>query len=157
MKHAVALGLGDCLMMGKGEESSGGRTRSSTLSDAFEALVGAMYLDSDLETVRSFVLREAGPNISSLRVEPLDFNPKGQLQEILQAISPTSPLYSVVSQSGPEHQKVFVSEVLWCGLSLGMGEGNSKKESENAAALDALTHKRWIRPNNLPITANNCE
>lgn len=147
MKHALALGLGDCLMMGKGEECSGGRNRSSTLSDAFEALMGAMYLDSDLETVREFVLREAGPNIACLRVEPLEFNPKGQLQEILQAISPSSPVYSVVSQSGPEHQKVFVSQVLWAGVSLGMGEGNSKKESENAAALDALTHKRWV---NLP-------
>src|SRR5436309_466709 len=100
--HATKIGLGDYLMMGKGEEASGGRARSSALADAFEALVGAMYLDSDLVMVREFVLREAAPDIENLRDEPLHVNPKGRLQEILQAISLRSPKYLVVSEAGPD-------------------------------------------------------
>src|SRR5579862_8053506 len=142
--HAISIGLGQYLMMGKGEESSGGRIRASTLADAFEALVGAMYLDSNLEAVRKFVLEEAKHDIENLRLEPLDLNPKGKLQEILQSISPQSPNYAIVSQSGPEHQKIFVAVVSWNGVLLGTGEGNSKKEAETAAAVDALDHKRWL-------------
>jgi ribonuclease-3 len=131
-------------MMGKGEESSGGRRRNSTLADAFEALIGAMFLDSDLETVRCFVLREAEPDIENLRVEPMDVNPKGRLQELLQDISPRSPSYIIVSETGPEHKKRFLSKVRWDGIELGGGEGHSKKEAESAAAMDALERKLWI-------------
>lgn len=141
--HSVNIGLGDYLMMGRGEEASGGRIRASALADAFEALVGAMYLDSDLKTVREFVLREAAPDIENLRHEPLHVNPKGRLQEILQSISLRSPKYSVVSEGGPEHQKVFVSKVIWEGLELGSGSGPSKKQAEMAAAVDALERGIW--------------
>jgi ribonuclease-3 len=141
--HALKLGLGEFLMMGKGEESSGGRLRISTLADAFEALVGAMYLDSDLETVRAFVLGEAAPDFDALSLEPLEVNPKGRLQELLQSISPKSPSYSISSESGPEHQKVFIAEVSWNGRSLGSGSGASKKEAESAAAMQALAEQRW--------------
>src|SRR4051812_35717676 len=75
--HATAVNLGQFLMMGRGEESSGGRKRQSTLADAFEALIGAMYLDSDLETVREFILREAADDLAQLAEEPVDVNPKG--------------------------------------------------------------------------------
>jgi ribonuclease-3 len=105
-----------------------------------------MYLDSDLETVRRFVLEEAAPNIENLRLEPEDVNPKGRLQELLQAISPKSPSYSVVSQAGPEHQKLFVSRVSWEGRELGRGEGFSKKEAESSAAIAALQAKLWSDP-----------
>ncbi len=141
--HAVAIGLGEYLMMGKGEESSGGRVRASALADAFEALVGAMYLDSDLETVRRFILREAEPDIENLLHEPAHVNPKGRLQEILQALSPRSPVYEVLSQSGPEHQKHFESAVVWNEQELGRGSGRSKKEAEVAAALNALQKRCW--------------
>ncbi len=141
--HALAIGIGNHIMMGKGEESSGGRTRSSTLADAFEALVGAMYLDSDLDTVRKFVLKEAALGIEALQQEPMDVNPKGKLQEILQAISPRSPHYAITSQSGPEHRKLFISQVSWEGKKLGSGEGKSKKEAEIAAAADALRKNLW--------------
>jgi Double-stranded RNA binding motif len=73
----------------------------------------------------------------------LEVNPKGQLQEILQAISPRSPVYEIVSQAGPEHQKLFVAKVLWDGLELGSGTGSSKKQAETAAALSALKGKIW--------------
>src|SRR5215210_1632755 len=141
--HAIAIGIGDYLMMGKGEESSGGRVRVSVLSDAFEALIGAMYLDGGLEVVRRFVLEEAQPDIENLRLEPMDVNPKGKLQEILQSIAPQSPYYTITGQSGPEHQKDFVAVVKWNGLELGRGEGRSKKEAHIAAAMDALQRESW--------------
>jgi ribonuclease III len=141
--HAINIGLGTYLMMGRGEEASGGRQRASILADAFEALVGAIYLDSNLEVVRRFVLEEAQSDIQRLTQQPLEVNPKGQLQEILQAISPKSPIYEIVSQTGPEHQKKFVAKVVWDGIELGSGEGSSKKQAETAAALSALKAKKW--------------
>jgi ribonuclease-3 len=142
--HALKLGLGDFLMMGRGEELSGGRIRASALADAFEALIGAMYLDSDLETVRRFVLEESMPDLQTLSLEPVDINPKGHLQELLQAISPISPKYVITSEAGPEHQKLFVADVSWCDMLLGSGSGASKKEAETAAAVAALKAERWL-------------
>jgi ribonuclease-3 len=143
---AERLGLGKYLMMGRGEEANGGRDRSSTLSDAFEALIGAMYLDSDFVTVRRVVLTEARDILEDLEIDPIDNNPKGRLQELLQAISPVSPTYEIVHQSGPEHQKTFVSRIIWDRCELGQGEGRSKKESETAAARDALQQQLWKSP-----------
>jgi ribonuclease III len=141
--HSINIGLGTYLMMGRGEEASGGRQRASILADAFEALVGAMYLDSNIEVVRRFVLDEAQQDIQRLTHQPLEVNPKGQLQEILQAISPKSPKYEIISQTGPEHQKLFVAKVIWDGTELGSGDGSSKKQAETAAALAALKAKVW--------------
>src|SRR5687767_12916300 len=140
---AQNIDLGRYLMMGKGEESSGGRERASALADAYEALIGAMYLDSDYVTVRRTVLTEAREYLESLDIDPPETNPKGRLQEILQAISPVSPIYPIVDQSGPEHQKRFVAKILWNGRELGQGEGRSKKEAEVAAARDALARAVW--------------
>jgi ribonuclease-3 len=142
-EHAAKLDLGRYLLMGRGEELSGGRQRASTLGDAFEALVGAMYLDSDLATVREFVLREAAEDLSRLADEPLDVNPKGQLQELLQAISPRSPVYTVISETGPEHEKTFIVRVTWEDTVLGEGSGRSKKQAETIAALAALHAEAW--------------
>lgn len=141
--HALALDLGRYLMMGRGEEASGGRARISTLADAFEALVGAIYLDSDLATVRKVILRQAGKELAQIAEEPVDINPKGQLQELLQSISPASPVYETISQSGPEHEKTFLVQVVWGGTVLGKGSGRSKKQAETAAALEALELKLW--------------
>ena len=159
--HADAIGLGRFLMMGKGEESSGGRERASALSDAYEAVVGALYLDSDYVTSRRIVLTEAREFLETLALEMTDQNPKGRLQEILQAISPQSPHYPIVDCSGPEHQKHFSAKIVWCGHELGQGQGRSKKESEVAAAQDALTKQLWKQIpapqnslNNSPTTAN---
>ena len=143
-KHAVTLGLGDCLMLGRGEEANEGRVRASTLADAFEALVGAIYLDSDLETVRRFILRVAGDELGALAREPAEHNPKGELQEILQSISPSSPAYEVVSETGPDHHKEFICRVLWEGKELGRGHGQSKKQAEINAAAEALREERWM-------------
>lgn len=141
--HAAALDLGGYLMMGRGEEASGGRERNSTLADAFEALVGAIYLDSELATTRRFILEQAARDLAQVVEEPVDVNPKGQLQELLQAISPRSPAYEVLSQSGPEHEKTFVVRALWEGITLGEGTGRSKKQAETAAAVEAMRQKLW--------------
>jgi ribonuclease-3 len=142
-EHAAALDLGQFLLMGRGEEASGGRARSSTLADAFEALIGAIYLDGGLEKTRKFILAQAEENLERLAEEPVDINPKGQLQELLQSISPRSPVYGLVSQSGPEHDKTFVVRAMWEGTVLGHGSGRSKKQAETAAALEAMELKKW--------------
>jgi len=146
LRHlATALDLGRFLMMGRGEESSGGRDRASVLSDAFEALIGAIYLDSDYVTARRVVLHASREHLETLALEAPEANPKGQLQEILQSISPISPKYPIIGQFGPEHDKRFNAQVAWCGITLGEGEGRSKKEAEVAAARDALTKQLWSK------------
>ena len=141
--RAAALDLGQYLMIGRGEEASGGRQRASTLADAYEALIGAVYLDSDLETVRRFILTQSRPDLEDVAEEPVDINPKGNLQELLQSISPCSPAYELVSESGPEHDKTFVVKCVWEGLLLGQGSGRSKKQAETSAAADAMEKKVW--------------
>ena len=129
--------------MGRGEESSGGRERASTLADAFESLVGAIYLDGGFDAARIFILRQMDPVFTEIASQPDEINPKGYLQEILQAIEPTAPDYQILSQTGPEHSKVFICCVLWNGLELGQGCGCSKKEAQVAAAQVALAKRLW--------------
>ncbi len=148
--HAAQLNLGQYLHMGRGEEASGGRQRESTLGDAFEALLGAIYLDSDLETVRRFILEEMRADLERIEEEPLEVNPKGQLQELLQAISPRSPIYELISQHGREHEKTFRVRVIWEGQVLGEGIGRSKKQAETAAALIALKQQPWAKKEDVP-------
>ena len=136
--YARTRRLGAHLLMGRGEEASGGRTRASTLSDAFEAVIGAIYLDGGLEEARRVVLRLCESDLARIAEEPREVNPKGQLQEMLQALSATGPRYSIVSEEGPDHQKKFVARVDWNGTMLGTGEGLSKKQAETAAAECAL-------------------
>jgi len=142
-RHASQLDLGQFLMMGRGEEACGGRERTSTLADAFEALLGAIYLDTDLATARRFLLTLAADDLAQLEAEPIDLNPKGHLQELLQAISPRSPIYELLSESGPEHEKTFIVRVSWEGMALGEGSGRSKKQAETAAALQAMQQRPW--------------
>lgn len=149
--YASRIALGDHLMMGRGDENNGGRRRASTLADAFEALVGAMYLDGGLEVVQAFVLAQASEHLDSLYEEPsVEINPKGHLQEILQALPvrpaaelPRNPTYRILEQSGPDHARTFTAQVDWNGMALGRGQGASKQQAESAAALDALRFRRW--------------
>jgi ribonuclease-3 len=154
--HALAIDLGKYLMMGRGEEASGGRERASALADAYEAHIGAMYLDSDYVTVRRVVLTQTREHLELLEADALDHNnPKGRLQEILQSISPQSPTYPIIDQSGPEHEKRFVAKIVWCGHSLGEGHGRSKKEAEVAAAREALKLELWKQPGTPQPAAEN--
>lgn len=136
--YARTRELGQYLLMGRGEEASGGRDRSSTLSDAFEAVIGAIYLDGGLDAAREVVLRLCAADLARICEEPREVNPKGQLQEMLQALSACSPNYTIVAEEGPDHQKTFVARVDWNGRPLGKGAGLSKKLAETAAAEAAL-------------------
>lgn len=142
-EHAKTLRLGEHLMMGRGEEASGGRDRASTLGDSFEALVGGIYMDGGLKAAQKFILQVAEANLELVAAEPEEINPKGKLQEILQAVAPSSPNYEVMEESGPEHLKHFRCRVVWEGINLGEGSGHSKKEAEVAAADMALAAELW--------------
>ena len=150
--YAKHISLGSHLRMGKGEESSGGRDRSSTLADAFEALIAAIYLDSDYASARRVVLSLLEHELTQLSTAPVEINPKGQLQELLQAKSAGSPTYRIINQEGPDHAKRFDAIVEWCGEVLGTGTGQSKKEAEIAAALQALNHP-LVLGNELPAAS----
>lgn len=144
-RYAQRIDLGAYLLMGKGEAASGGRDRPSTLADAVEALVGAIYLDSGLEAATTVVLRLCHEEIASLDLDHEHLNPKGRLQEILQAAGAPSPTYEMLDARGPDHRKEFVSRVFWQGEALGVGQGTSKKLAETAAAREALAHPMVIR------------
>lgn len=130
--------LGDFLLLGKGESLSGGRKRASILSDAYEALLGAMYLDSGMEQVRKFILFHMENLINNSIKGIIAFDYKTQLQEIVQRKNDQRVIYEIVKESGPDHNKLFVSCVKVAGKVLGVGEGKSKKESEQRAAKIAL-------------------
>ena len=144
--YARDIELGRFLLIGKGEESSGGRDRPSTLADAFEAIVGAIYLDGGLNCAREFVLDCCTEKLERIAAKPIEKNPKGELQEILQGLSQISPFYRVVEATGPDHQRSFVCEVLWQDAPLARGTGGSKKEAEANAARAALANRTWEEP-----------
>jgi len=154
---ANRLKLGSYLFLGKGELASGGRNRPSNLSDAFEALAGAVYIDGGLEAARGFLFQNFGALFDEILSQPEEMNPKGELQECLQAIAPASPTYRIVGQEGPDHLKSFVAEVRWEGITLGQGSGNSKKEAEINAASEALRERRWMEKQNREEPVNNSE
>jgi ribonuclease-3 len=141
-EHARALGVGAHLILSRGEEASGGRERASALADTFESLLGALFLDGGFEAAREFVLREFSAAFGKLNVPPTIENPKGELQELLQARSPEAPEYHVVSTTGPDHDRVFECIVQHGGVELARGSGKSKKAAESDAALAALKKLR---------------
>ena len=141
-EHARVLGLGAQLILSRGEEMHGGRERASALADTYEALLGAIFLDGGYEAAREFILREFGADFGKLGVLPTIENPKGELQELLQARSAESPEYHVVSATGPDHDRVFECTVQHEGVELARGSGKSKKAAESDAALAALKKLR---------------
>jgi ribonuclease III len=141
-ERARHLGIGQHLILSRGEEMHGGRERPSALADTYEALLGAILLDGGFEPAREFILRQFEAAFSSLTVIPTIENPKGELQELLQAISPEAPQYQVVSVSGPDHDRSFECTVHHGGAELARGQGKSKKAAESEAALAALTKIR---------------
>jgi ribonuclease-3 len=138
-------GLGDFLILSRGEQTSGGRHRTSALGDAFEALLGSIFLDGGFEAVREFILRTFLSAFGELNEVPSLHNPKGELQELLQAESPEPPQYQVGSITGPDHDRSFECIVSHANCELGRGKGKSKKAAESqaaSAALQALKLKR---------------
>ena len=133
---AGRLGVGDVLLLGRGEEGSGGRLKASILSDAFEAVLGAVYLDAGWDAARAVVLRELGAAIAKAGEEPDDFDHKSRLQEKAVRDGDGTPRY-VVAGSGPDHDRAYTAEVFLGGKSWGTGTGRSKKDAEQQAARAA--------------------
>lgn len=140
--HARSLGLGAHLILSRGEEMSGGRERESALADAYEALLGAIFLDGGFDAAREFILREFASALGELDNLPLIENPKGELQELLQARSPRAPEYQTLQISGTDHDPLFECAVHHEGIELARGRGKSKKAAESEAALAALEKVR---------------
>lgn len=135
---ASGLSLGDSIRLGRGEESTGGRKKQSVLADSMEALWGAVFVDSDYDTVRSLILRLLGGRIDAVVNGREGYDSKSALQEICQGSGGALPEYRIVKQEGEEHRKVFTAEVYVNGLLRGTGTGRSKKEAQMAAAAQAL-------------------
>jgi ribonuclease-3 len=138
---ARAMDLGRYVLLGRGEEKGGGRTRPALLADALEAVLGAVYIDSGYGVVHYCVSRWFGDELARLE-EPGEGDYKSQLQEIVQQYERRLPHYRITGQRGPEHDRAFVAVVEVNGRALGEGRGRSKKEAEQAAAQQALEHYR---------------
>lgn len=134
---ARALTLGPQLRLGKGEEKSGGRDKESILASAYEAVIGAVFLDGGYEAARAVVERDfAGEVAGEITAGAGDY--KTRLQELTQRRFRTSPVYQLVDEQGPDHAKRFAVELSVSGRVLGRGSGQSKKAAEQAAAMEAL-------------------
>lgn len=137
VRFAESLQFGKLVLLGKGEEMTGGRQRPALLADVFEAFIGALYLDQGLETVTLFLNKFVFPSVDRgefLRIT--DY--KSQLQEFVQHDNLGEISYRIVEEKGPAHNREFISEVLLNGTSMGTGKGRSKKEAEQHAAAVAL-------------------
>ncbi len=134
---AVEIGIGPCLLLGKGEDAAGGRSKPSILSDALEAVLGAVYVDGGIDAARRVVERLIAQRMAAAaqRLDRLDY--KTVLQELTARLHDSAPVY-VVSDTGPDHEKHFYATVIVQGVSVGQGEGRSKKTAEQAAAEQAF-------------------
>ena len=150
---AHKIDLGRCLYLGHGEEAGGGRRRLAVLCGAFEALVGALYLDQGLAAVEAFVKPLFDPEIEHILADDLDKNPKSLLQELSQAELEITPSYRTIGESGPDHAKEFVVEAVIGRQVYGRGVGRSKQAAARVAAQHALVQLR--RELNERLAANN--
>jgi ribonuclease-3 len=135
---ARALGLGEALLFGRGEEAGGGRERPTNLARSFEALVGAIFLDGGLTKTRTFVRRTLIGQVELRADGVFPQDPKSQLQELSQSLYQTTPSYRLIEAAGPDHARHFTIEVVIDGQTLGRGEGRSKQQAEKEAARQAL-------------------
>ncbi len=132
---ARVLNLGDFLLLGNGEEATGGRVRDSVVSDACEALIGAIFLDGGFDEAKSFILRFILDDVEN---KQLFRDSKTALQELVQQNSPNGPVYTLVEESGPDHNKRFLVQVTVEDRVYGIGEGKTKKAAEQNAAYEAI-------------------
>ena len=141
---AELLGLGDHMILGRGEEKTGGRRKQALLADGYEALIAAIYLDGGIEAVRGFIKREFNSLVADARrlgaAGQQDY--KSGLQELVQARSQPLPEYRLLGTFGPDHEKRFEVEVVVGGETLARASGPSKKDAEQEAARLALENLR---------------
>lgn len=141
---AQTLQLGEKLYMSKGEESSKGRQNVSLLANAFEALLGALYLDQGIEAVRQLLNQILFPKIDEILQKRLYKHAKSQLQEVLQAKGITAPDYVVVGESGPDHDRQFTVKAVISGQDAGTGTGKSKQLAQEDAARGILENEELL-------------
>ncbi len=139
-KAASALGLGEELRLGKGELHSGGRTRRSNLANVFEAVIGAIFLDSNFETVREVILRLLQDNIILAKQGRLVKDYKTELQERVQQKPGRTIEYKDAEVVGPEHDQIFTAKLIIDGKAVSEGRGKTKKEAQQEAAKEALAN-----------------
>lgn len=132
---ARKLHFGDYVLLGKGEEQTGGKNRSSILCDLFESVLGAIYLDGGMECAKAYVNRFL---LSDIDNKSLYYDSKTTLQEMVQKDGKGEITYELLEESGPDHQKYFVVQVLIDGIPHATGEGNSKKDAQKMAAYNAI-------------------
>ncbi len=156
-EFARRIDLGEQIFLGKGEEDSGGRDRDAILHAVFEALVGAIFLDSDLDTVTDFLLPFLDPEIGQLQAGHLQKDSKSRLQEWSQAEHSITPRYHTIASTGPDHAKEFTIEVQIGETVYGVGKGNSKQRAAQAAAGDALERIQQSTINNQQKTEHDKE
>ncbi len=137
-RRALAMGLGKYVLMSQSESESGGRQRLSILADAFESVIGAIYLDQGFEAARAFITEWLLSDTQEIVADKRHTNYKSHLQEYVQSTFRTHPVYRIRSEMGPDHSKQFNVEVLVGRRLLGSGRGRNKKEAEQAAARNAL-------------------
>ncbi|MFH1700255.1 MAG: ribonuclease III [Candidatus Zixiibacteriota bacterium] len=137
-RQSVTFNLGDYILLSSEEEKSGGRERASILADAFEAVIGAIFLDGGLFPAKTFIERTIIAYSDEIAADKTYINYKGELLEFLQGRSEGMPRYEVVSEEGPDHNKTFTIEVIANGKIIGNGVGPSKKDAEQKAAAVAL-------------------
>jgi len=137
-RHAEQLRLGEHLILGRGEEKTGGRFKQALLADGYEALIAALYLDGGLEAAEAFLRRELKDALDEGSAQTFVRDHKSALQERLQALGRPLPEYRVSGEAGPDHRKTFSVEVVVNGEVLGAATGRAKKEAEQEAAREAL-------------------
>lgn len=145
-RFAQAVALGPLLRLGKGEEATRGRERDSNLSSAFEAVMGALYLETSYEHVQAFLAPQLEAAVEHILSTASDRNAKTELQEHLQAQRNTTPTYRVISASGADHERHFVVGVYQEETLLAVGEGSNTQKAEQAAAAQALALVVPARP-----------
>lgn len=131
------LGFADLIIFGESERGTGGRGMHSALENVYESIVAALVIDGGLDAARAWVLKTLGPHMNESTARRSASNPKSRLQEILQE-NGSAPVYELVSEEGPPHDRVFTMRALRGTKELGVGSGRTKKEAEAAAALDAI-------------------
>lgn len=149
-RFALDLSLGDYLLLGHGEEESGGRTRPATLCATFEAVIGALYMDSGLPAVREFLEPRLVAEVNRVARQSLSKDPKSRLQEWVQSEMGVTPRYKTVHTEGPEHARFFTVQVTIDKQPFGLGQGRSKQEAAQSAAAMALHRFGQLAPEYTP-------
>lgn len=139
---AREVGINEYLLLGKGEEHTGGRERDSIISDACEAVIGAVFLDGGIEKAKEFILHHV---LNDAENKKLFYDSKSALQEFTQREYGTAPEYSIIDESGPAHSKTFIAQVTVDGKILGQGIGKTKKNAEQQASYKALLKLKYGR------------